>query len=631
MQRACQYVLALHLVLLQRCRIIHVTKIVREYPSMSSVVSAQRAFLLVLAFVGLGFCQPMHVFPLANFIEELLVALGVLLAGAVLLFGLQQLKLSLWMLMWIVLGGLLAISAWLHPAPFVAYKLFYGVFWFIGLLALLIGDQLDWQADGERLSGWLAKALLVIALLCAVGGFLRFYGLLGDVWRAYVPEPNTGRMTGLVGHSNFFAFISFIGLLAAGWLFNARRLPLLCLASVAILVTGLIASGGRAVLLAWVVVVVLLFIVQARSEVKRWLWFMVGAFAFYWLFKPVFFIFDQWFYGVVLKLGWVGGAGLGESDVMARGAVSTQRLDEWKVTIALIREHLWSGVGVGNYAVSSYQKHLEWGMPSPDGIFVHSHNSPLQLVVELGLAGFLWLLGLLGFAVAAFWRASADVGRLLPLLILLTLQIYGLLEFPLWMMHFLALHMLLVSALGGPAIVVRLRLGKAFAVVLLMVCTMASLIYLPLVERFVWSYRQYFLRLEVTPQEYAFVDRVIRDPLLEPFGYLLFFANFELSSASIEREITVLERFKGYLPYPQVLIRLAVARMVMGDEVEAQRLLKDLRIFYGARYESLLLEQIVVNKKQFPGVMFEKLLTGSGNPPSPQGAMLLNPSASKSF
>ena len=595
--------------LLQRFCTADVTKIVREFPSMSSVVSAQRAFLLVLAVVGLGFCQPMHVFPLANFIEELLVALGVLLAGVVLFVGVKQLKLSLWMLMWFVLGGLLAFSAWLHPAPFVAYKLFAGVFWFVGLLALLIGDQLDWQADGQRLSDWLAKALLVIALLCAVGGFMRFYGLLGDVWRAYVPEPNTGRMTGLVGHSNFFAFISFMGLLAVGWIFNLRRLPLwLCVVSGLILVTGLIASGGRAVLLAWAVVMALLFFGRLRGEVRRWFWFMACAFAFYWLFKPVFFVFDQWFYGVVLKLGWVGGAGLGESDVMARGAVSTQRLDEWKVTIALIREHIWSGVGVGNYAVSSYQKHLEWGMPSPDGVFVHSHNSPMQLVVELGLAGLVWLLGLLALAAAAFWRTSANLGRLLPLLILLTLQIYGLLEFPLWMMHFLALHMLLVGALGGPVVVLRLQLGKIFAVALLLACVIASAIYVPLIERFVWSYRQYFLREAVTSQEYAFVERVMRDPLLEPFGYLLFFANFELASESLEREIVVLERFRSYLPYPPILVRLVMANMIRGDEEEAHRLLDEMRTFYGKQYEALLWEQIAVNKKLFPNVAFEKLL-----------------------
>ncbi|OYT94213.1 MAG: hypothetical protein CFE49_19440, partial [Pseudomonas sp. PGPPP3] len=356
---------------------------------------------------------------------------------------------------------------------------------------------------------------------------------------------------------------------------------------------------------------------------------MASAFVFYWLFKPVFFVFDQWFYGVVLKLGWVGGAGLGQSDVMARGAVSTQRLDEWKVTIALIREHLWSGVGVGNYAVSRYQKHLEWGMPSPDGVFVHSHNSPMQLVVELGVAGLAWLLSLLALAIVAFWRASADVGRLLPLLIVLTLQIYGLLEFPLWMMHFLVLHMLLVGALGGSVMVVRLQLGKVFAVVLLFGCVMVSAIYLPLVERFVWSYRQYFLRQEVSPQEYDFVDRVIRDPLLEPFGYLLFFANFDLSRASLDREVAVLERFRGYLPYPQILVRLAIAKMVEGDEAQAYQLIKDIRTFYGERYEALLWEQIAVNQKQFPDVKFDKMLVYTGENMGPSTSPLTNSGASR--
>ena len=98
------------------------------------------------------------------------------------------------------------------------------------------------------------------------------------------------------------------------------------------------------------------------------------------------------------------------------------------------------------------------------------------------------------------------------------------------------------------------------------------------------------------------------DLLLEFFGYLFFFVNFELVCVFLEREVVVLERFRGYLPYPQVLIRLAVARMIKGDEAEAHRLLNEMRIFYGERYEALLWEQIAVNKKQFPDVAFEKLL-----------------------
>ena len=576
---------------------------------MSDLQPAQRAFLLTLLFVGVAFCQPMHVFPLVNFIEELLVLLGVLLAAGFLFWGQTQLRISLWCGMWLAFGGLLVLSSWLHPAPFVSYQLLAGVFWLAGFLALLISDQLDWAVEGQRLSGWLAYALLIAALICAVGGFIRFYGVFGGFWNAYMPEPNSGRMTGLVGHSNFFAFISFFGLLAAGWLFNARRLSGgLCLVPVVLLVGAMIATGGRAVLLAWVAVVLVLWVRHRAANATRWLLFMAGAFVFYWLFKPLFFAFDHWLYALVTQLGWVNGVGLVSSDVAERGAVSIQRLDEWRVTFALICEYFWTGVGVGNYAVSSYQQHLAWGMPSPDGIFVHSHNSPMQLVVELGVLGLIWLVVLLVLAGRAFWSASADGGRLLPLLILLVLQIYGLLEFPLWMMHFLVLHMVLLGALGGASLNVKLRLGKLFAGLILLAGLMVSLVYVPLVERFVWSYRQYFLHADVSPSEYKFVDSVIRDPLLEPFGYLLYFANFDLSAGTLERERAVLERFRGYLPYSQVLVRLAMVYMIQGDEPAAQKVLDDMRVFYGSRYDWLVAEQAAVNKRLFPDIFFERLL-----------------------
>lgn len=580
---------------------------------MSNLVAAQRAFLLVLFFVGLGFCQPMHVYPLVNFIEELVVALGVLAAASYLFWQIREIRLTVWQLLWAALGGLFAFSAGLHPAPFVSYKLMIGVFWLIGLLALVIGDQLDWEAEGPRLSHLLAVGLLVIALLCAIGGFMRFYGLLGDLWRAYVPEPNNGRMTGLVGHSNFFAFISLFGLLAAGWLFNSKRIGLgLCLFSTLVLVTAMIATGSRGVLMAWVAAIVVLGFRRRVAQVTPWLLIMSGAFAFYWLFKPLFFMFDHWFYALVLKQGWVAGAGTSGSDVVVRGAVSSQRLDEWKVAIELIRQNFWGGVGIGNYAVSSYQQHLRWGMVSPDGIFTHTHNSPMQLVVELGVAGLLWVIALFAVAAKAFWRASKDQGRLLPILIVLVIQLYGMVEFPMWLMHFLALNMLLLGALGGPAITGKLKLGKLFSVLTVAGVLMVSFIYLPIAERFVWSYRQVFIRANVDRSEYKFLDEAMRDPLLEPYGYLTFYVNFNLSPGTIASEKQAVRRLEAYLPFPQVLVRSAMISMIEGDEERAQKTIADMRAFYGSPSNSVLMGQIAANQPSFPNAHFERLLVTDG-------------------
>ena len=144
---------------------------------------------------------------------------------------------------------------------------------------------------------------------------------------------------------------------------------------------------------------------------------------------------------------------------------------------------------------------------------------------------------------------------------------------------------------------------------------MVTVVYVPLMERFLWSYRQYFLRHEVVPQDYAFVDAVIRDPLLEPYGYMVYFANFDLSPISLDRERNALRRLRAYLPYPQILIRLAMVNLIDGAEQEAQKNLADMRAFYGEGYEAMLAEQIGPTQKMFPKVPFERLKVSESSKP----------------
>ncbi|MEK1939053.1 MAG: Wzy polymerase domain-containing protein [Pseudomonas sp.] len=576
---------------------------------MSKSRSTHLAFMLVLVVVGLAFCQPLHVFPLVNFVEELLVTLGVLFAAGLLFLSTKELKLSIWLFLWLGLGVLFVLSGWLHPAPFVAAKMLVGVYWLIGLLALLIGDQVDWSLDGERLARWLGFALVVTAMVCAVGGLLRNYGLLGHLWQFYFPEPFIGRMVGLVGHSNFFAYICLFGLLGVGYLFSKKHLPLwFCLFCVLILVSGILGAGSRSVLVAWLATIAVLLMRFRVAAVKPWVFFLIGAFVFYWLFRPVFLAVDGWLSVYVVKHGFLLGGGSANADIVGRGGLSAERLAEWKVTLELIRQHFWGGIGIGNYAAETFRQHLADGTQTPGALFLHSHNSPMQLVVELGVAGLLWLLALVGIAGAAFWQATKESTRLLPLLVVLAIQVYGLFEFPLWLMHFLALHMLLLGALGGREWVVQVKLGKLFAGLAFFAFAVGAFTYVPLAERFNWSYRQYFLQEKVTAQDYAFVVPLMKDPLLEPYGYQVYFANFNISEDMRDIERKALEGFRDYLPYGQTLVRLAVIRQIDGDKTGAQQVLAEMRAFYGNAFELVLEEQISVAQDKFPAVDFSGLL-----------------------
>lgn len=125
---------------------------------------------------------------------------------------------------------------------------------------------------------------------------------------------------------------------------------------------------------------------------------------------------------------------------LSEGAGSPKRMQYLASAWALLRMHPWTGVGWGefNFALTMTP------MPGRPNSFVdHTHNLPMQLLVELG-----WPVGLLvlGLLAMALWRAfnlsrgahavEGHIRRCALMLVLLIL-LQGLLEFQLWYAYFL--------------------------------------------------------------------------------------------------------------------------------------------------------------------------------------------------
>ena len=143
--------------------------------------------------------------------------------------------------------------------------------------------------------------------------------------------------------------------------------------------------------------------------------------------------------------------GLGESSPNARPNI-------WRNALLLIAANPWVGTGFGEF-------NLAWSMTPfvnrPTAFFDHTHNLPLQLMVELGVPLALLVMALLVLALWQAWRraartaddATALVGRAALVLVLLT-GIHSMVEYPLWYAYFLlptALAWGLVLGLPGPA------------------------------------------------------------------------------------------------------------------------------------------------------------------------------------
>lgn len=124
---------------------------------------------------------------------------------------------------------------------------------------------------------------------------------------------------------------------------------------------------------------------------------------------------------------------------MSEGAGSPSRLailrNAWALTVA----NPWLGVGWGEF-------NFAWSLtPFPDrpvAFFDHTHNLPSQLAVELGLPWAGAVLLLLGGALWRAWRGAWQAGddaplRRAALMIVLTIALHSLLEYPLWYAYFL--------------------------------------------------------------------------------------------------------------------------------------------------------------------------------------------------
>jgi O-antigen ligase len=169
------------------------------------------------------------------------------------------------------------------------------------------------------------------------------------------------------------------------------------------------------------------------------------------------------------QAGQVAFAGSGRFS--ADGNISSSRFGIWRDTLSLIAAHPWLGVGFGEF-------NFAWSLTPfpqrPVAFFDHTHNLPLQFLVELGLPIGALVLALLAHAL---WRAfvgareaqGADAGvRRAALVMLLLMVIHSQLEYPLWYAYFalptacffgLCLRGFATAATARPAVRIAMQAG----------------------------------------------------------------------------------------------------------------------------------------------------------------------------
>lgn len=257
----------------------------------------------------------------------------------------------------------------------------------------------------RRRAGWLVAALLVAGAAQALLGLYQFltqtgpdaFILLGRFMRAYgaFGQPNP--------YAGYLGLVAPLSISLALWAWSGRNRAgvslRLVLPALALLISaGLLVSWSRGGWLAFVAAVAVVVVAHTRRAAPL----VLALAALAALAVLVLGGIDLLPPSVAGRLAdlreYVGLVDIARSEVTDANFSVIERIAHWQAALGMWRDHLWLGVGTGNYAVAYAAYNLpRWYEP-----LGHAHNVYLNFAAEAGLLG---LLAYLWLWLASLWQA----------------------------------------------------------------------------------------------------------------------------------------------------------------------------------------------------------------------------------
>lgn len=304
----------------------------------------------------------------------------------------------------------------------------------VAVLAMSVGQRVL-RADLPRAATAVAVAVLVCAMAQLGWGVAQLAGYEWQGFRIIERAPEPYRVSGFVAQANQFSVIQVWALIAAFYLALRRRIPAALAVAIALLcMTGAALAGSKGTYL-YLGVIGMGLSVWMRTAQRHILWWVPLAAAL---------AYVPWAAAVEAFAQATGAFGALETGRPLASASTAARLGFLRDGWALFASAPWLGVGWYGFAGA------RWSLPAPTPLELHAdhaHNVVINLLAEVGLVGFaavvvpllLWLWRVL--------RGGVDLERAFLLALLGVIALYSLLEFPLWLGHFLVPCALFVGML----------------------------------------------------------------------------------------------------------------------------------------------------------------------------------------
>jgi len=305
---------------------------------------------------------------------------------------------------------------------------------------ILIAMLVAWIAAYAQLRGAGSRAMRALcvglAAACTASALIAVIQVYFPAWADgnWIAKSGLeGRAVGNMRQPNHLSSLLLWGIIAVVWLGEAKVWRRSVIQACAVFfVLGVVLSGSRTGALGTGVLLLWGVLERRFSRSSRWLLALMPlAYLLFWLANSAWADYSHHVFG-------------GETRFSASGDISSSRYAIWSNTLELIKMHPWFGVGFGEF-------NFAWTLtPFPDrpvAFFDHTHNLPLQLIVEMGIPLGLLVIGLLLYALYCALRnvmPQPDRDPSLPpqvssaaFMIVLMIGLHSLLEYPLWYAYFL--------------------------------------------------------------------------------------------------------------------------------------------------------------------------------------------------
>lgn len=252
-----------------------------------------------------------------------------------------------------------------------------------------------------------------------------------------------------------------------------------------------------------------------------------------------------------------------------------ERRHIWQVAWGVFGEHLWTGVGYGQFAWHYFLANGSYAHPV-DGYAHHAHNLFLHLGAELGMAGPVALLLGAGTWWLAARRLVCTPAAWWVLCLCAVAGIHAMLEYPLWYAYFLGPVALMLGLCGGPRL--EFRPSRLLGGLLVLCLALSWFVTAQLFRDYVYlenflafRYRYIDATAEVSERAKQMLLDIRKTSLLAPYVELGLARAIEVDRTQLDAKLRVNGHAMRMFPIDDVVYRQAMLLALKGEVVPALR------------------------------------------------------------